>query len=184
MLRTRPIHEQSGRSWRRWDTRSSWICSTLFRLVGNSTSYWSVWVVRHPFILNVQYMATSLFERKVVEREKGVNEEMKDLIGGRFSNASITANTCVLCFVTRRGIIHAARERRHLHGGHCLVRTPAVTAKCSTQSGKLNCFFVCFFKLKRYNDSLFHSSLISLLQFRSDKFASRISWTQFISVCA
>lgn len=32
----------------------------------------------------------------------------------------------LLCFVIRRGTIHAARERRHLHGGHCLVRTHKV----------------------------------------------------------
>lgn len=104
-------------------------------------------MVRHPFILNIQYMDTSLFERKVVEGEKGVNEEMKDLIGGRFSNASNPANTSVLCFVTRRGIIHAARERRHLHGGHCLVRTPAVTSKCLHTIWKTDFFFFNCLKL-------------------------------------
>lgn len=29
----------------------------------------------------------------------------------------------LLCLVIRRGTVHAAREGRDLHGGHCLVRT-------------------------------------------------------------
>lgn len=45
--KTRPIREPSGRSWKRSDTRSLWICSTRSRLGGSSTSYWSIWVVRH-----------------------------------------------------------------------------------------------------------------------------------------
>lgn len=32
----------------------------------------------------------------------------------------------LLCLVIRRGTIHAAREGRNLHGGHCLVRTHKV----------------------------------------------------------
>lgn len=51
MPKTRPTHEQSGRSWRRWDTRSLWICSTPSRPGGSSTSYWSIWVVRHRKLL-------------------------------------------------------------------------------------------------------------------------------------
>lgn len=49
--KTQPIREQSGRSWRRWDTRSLWICCMRSRLGGNSTSSWSIWVVRHPLFL-------------------------------------------------------------------------------------------------------------------------------------
>lgn len=49
--KTQPIHEQSGRSWRRWDTRSLWTCCMRSRLGGNSTSSWSIWVVRHPLFL-------------------------------------------------------------------------------------------------------------------------------------
>lgn len=58
-----------------------------------------------------------------------MNGEMREWMGGRFSNATNPSNPSVLLFITRRGTVHAAREGRHLHGGHCLVRT-ALLGKC------------------------------------------------------
>lgn len=95
MPKTRPTREQSGRSWRRWDTRSLWICCTRSRLGGSSTSYWSIWVVRHPvfIVLNL-----------VRNKRQALNYP------------------CAFVF-TRRGSVYAARKRRHLHGGYRLVRS-------------------------------------------------------------
>lgn len=109
--KTRPIREQSGRSWRRWDTRLLWICSTRSRLGGSSTSYWSIWVVRHCFCF---------FPLRFVRNKR---QALK--------------YPCVFA-LTRRGSVYAARERRHLHGGYRLVRT--WTAKRSEKRLKMWCF--------------------------------------------
>lgn len=61
-----------------------------------------------------------------------MNGVIREWMEERLSNAT---NPSVLLFITRRGIVHAAREGRHLHGGHCLVRTALLVNAC-TQSGK------------------------------------------------
>lgn len=127
MPKTRPTREQSGRSWRRWDTRSSWICCTLSRQGGNCTSYWSVWVVRPPHVFE-DLRPQVCFEKERGGREKKMTDFKK--WRNRDSLISLTPLTHLYCcFSTRRGIVHAAREGRYLHGGHCLVRTK-VMAQC------------------------------------------------------
>lgn len=112
--KTRPIRGQSGRSWRRWDTRSWWTCCTPSRREGSSTSYWSAWVV---------------------SEELSVEASFSRLHASTPCYACTCSDPALpsVLFSTRRGAVHAAREGRHLHGGHCLVRTHTVKKTLETQ---------------------------------------------------
>lgn len=88
--------------------------------------------------------------------------KMVEWMEGRFCNASNLTNLSVLLFITRRGIVHAAGEGRHLHGGHCLVR-------------KLSYMFA-----DKAASSSVHSFTVSLEI--TVRFPLR-SWTKVISVC-
>lgn len=90
--------------------------------------------VRHPFIVDLLYaFQTGGKLYLILECLSGntqfyfYNDRGR---GGRMRRQKVVdvrkTKSILLCLVIRRGTIHAAREGRDLHGGHCLVRTHEV----------------------------------------------------------
>lgn len=84
--------------------------------------------VRHPFIVDLLYAFQTGGKLYLILECLSGNTQFYfyyDRRRGRGGDVRKT-KSILLCLVIRRGTIHAAREGRDLHGGHCLVRTHEV----------------------------------------------------------
>lgn len=92
--------------------------------------------VRHPFIVDLLYaFQTGGKLYLILECLSGNTQfyfyyDRRRWGGGLMRREKVVdvrkTKSILLCLVIRRGTIHAAREGRNLHGGHCLVRTHKV----------------------------------------------------------